>query len=253
MNDKTIDNLINEIAHETPNFSEDQNQKNAPSKQETRGRKNRGATKEHYEELKESYREFRRVPQNDSFNNDIVERVSGEIIEPDDVETFKELYRLTCYSVLEDFQKENEELCKKGAYMWYKRVLIKIKANVPKITADDIEKAWAVWDVLKEFLEYIGLYITYETFENVTSIYKYQLEDRQKLSARYGEFLKKINIERDSALLNELQYNPYNQTNKMFIAKVHGIIEKTEPKTIEVNHHIENFESISAYRLTEKE
>ena len=100
-------------------------------------------------------------------------------------------------------------------------------------------------------MESIGLYITYETFEKVTGIYKYQLRDREKLNTKYSEFLKKITNDCDSALINEIQYNPFNQTNKIFIAKVHGIIEKTEPKTIEVNHNISNFRNISKYRIEE--
>lgn len=258
MNDKTIDNLIDEIAQNTPNFTEDQNQKNAPSKQEERrGRKNKGITeksrREYIEEYAREKRTFRHIEQPQNFVPEIVERVKGEVIEGENIEEFKELYKLTCESILEEYKANNEELVKKHPYNWYKPLLIEIKKNVPKVGAEEVEKLTAIWDCLAELLFFIGLYPTFETFQYMTNVYKYQLEERQKLNPKYADLLKKIRIESENALVNEIATNPYNQTNKIFLAKVHGIIEKTEPKTIEVNHHIENFESISAYRLTEKE
>ena len=257
MKDFSIENLIEDIAEEVRengDFCQDQNQKNAPSngERETRGRKNQGKTQEHYQEYKESKKEFRRIPQN-GFSDEIIERVNGEVVESENLDNFKECYSLTCYGVLDKFLQDNEELAKKSVFLWYKRVLIEIKKNTPKVGADEVEKLSIIWDVLSEFLEYIGLYITYETFQKVTNIYKYQLEDRAKLSPKHADFVKKINIERDNALINELQYTPFTQTNKMFIAKVHGIIEQTAPKQIEVTHNIQNFDNISSYRLIEDE
>ena len=233
-----IDNLINEISADFRQAGD-----------EKRGRTNRGVTKDNREAYKKELRTFNSVKQPPDFNNEIIERVNAEVVPDDNIENFRELYKLTCFSCLDNFINENEELSKKSPFIWYKRVLILIKQNTPKISARDLDKCVAVWDVLSEFMEYIGLYITYETFQKVTSIYKYQLEDLQKVNSKYTDFLKKISIERDSALLNELQYNPYNQTNKMFIAKVHGIVEQTAPKQIEVTHSIQNFDNIAAYRL----
>lgn len=195
------------------------------------------------------YREFNHVKQGDNFS---IEKIDGEVV-GEDIENFKELYRLTCFDCLERFQNDNSALAQKAPFIWYKRVLLDIKKNTPRITYKDIEKCGAVWDVLTELLDYIGLYITYETFEKVTSVYRYQIEKMAVSSPKHKDFLQKINIERDSALLNELQYNPYNQTNKIFIAKSHGIIEKTETKTIEVNHNIRNYDSLPMYqdRLTQ--
>lgn len=238
-----VNNLIDNLV------TENKPAKDQEAKHDPRGRKNRGDTAEHYEEYKKSLRDFKTTEQPPKFKSEIIERVAGEVVEPENLEQFRELYKLTCFDVLETFEQDNQELIKKPVFYWYKRVLLKIKENTPKITADEPEKMGAVWDVLKEFLAYIGLYITFETFQNITGIYKYQIEDRAKLSPKHAELLKKILIERDSALVNELQYNPYNQTNKMFIAKVHGIIEKTEPKQVEVTHHMDNYGSISAYRL----
>jgi hypothetical protein len=248
MNDNNIDTLINEISAD---FCQDQNKKSASSN-EKRGRTNKGMAKENREIYKEDRKRFNAIKQPLNFNNEIIERVGAEVVENENIEEFKELYKLTCYTCLDDFVRDNEELAKKSSFLWYKRVLIKIKENTPKIYASDLEKCIAVWDILSEFMEYIGLYITFETFQKVTSIYKYQLEEMTKLNPKYVDFVKKINIERDSALLNELQYNPYNQTNKMFIAKVHGIVEQTAPKQIEVTHNIQNFDNISAYRLKDR-
>ena len=78
------------------------------------------------------------------------------------------------------------------------------------------------------------------------------MKNKEELSPKYKAFNEKIDIERDSDLLNELQYNPYNQTNKIFVAKVHGFVEKTEPKKIEVVHNVPQFNSIERYKLEEK-
>ena len=215
------------------------------------GRPNKSSTINHYEEHKKSLREFRHTPQPDNYNNEIIQAAGAEVLNPDIISDYKELYKITCESILADFARDNPELIKRHPYNYYKQLLIMIRQNTPKITADDIDKAQAAWEVLTQFMESIGLYITYETFEKVTGIYKYQLRDREKLNTKYSEFLKKITNDCDSALINEIQYNPFNQTNKIFIAKVHGIIEKTEPKTIEVNHNISNFRNISKYRIEE--
>lgn len=238
---------IESIANSAVNsiFASDHEQKT-----EKRGRKNRGLTDSHYEEKKRMYREFNHVKQGDNFS---IEKIDGEVVVGDDIENFKELYRLTCFDCLERFQNDNSALAQKAPFIWYKRVLLDIKKNTPRITYKDIEKCGAVWDVLTELLDYIGLYITYETFEKVTSVYRYQIEKMAVSSPKHKDFLQKINIERDSALLNELQYNPYNQTNKIFIAKSHGIVEKTEPKTIEVNHNIRNYDSLPMYKSIETE
>lgn len=221
-------------------------------KKETKGRKNRGQTLTSYENFKQEYKTFRRIEQPEHFNSDLIERVSGEIVE-DSAENFEELYKLTCDSILTQFIEENAELVKKHPYNWYKRLLIQLKKNTPKIYPDDIDKCLIVWEQLKELLNSIGLYITYEAFEQLTSIYKYQLKDRQKLNPKYSDFLKKIEIDSNTALIGELSYNPYNQTNKIFLAKVHGIIEKTEPKQIEVHHDIRNYNNLPMFNEGQNE
>lgn len=240
-----IDNLISGAVGESLQDTKkplDQAKKST-LKAEKRGRKNRGLTSEHYEIKKQDRKDFRAVKQGDNFN---IEKCSCEVV-GDSTAEFAELYKLTCYSCLDSFLVENSELSKKPPFIWYKRVLLDIKKNTPKISYKDLDKCVAVWDILADFMDYIGLYITYETFEKVTSIYKYQLEKMAELSPLYKDFIQKINIERDSALLNELQYNPYNQTNKIFIAKSHGIVEKTDTKTIEVNHNIRNYDSLPMF------
>jgi hypothetical protein len=225
--------------------SEDQN-KNTPKKKETRGRKNRGLTGKHYNEYKEYKKNIRNIEQPTQFNDSIVERVQAEIINDSEIEQYKELTQLTFDTVLDDFKQNNAELIKKHPYNYYKKILIALKKQLPKITADDIDKCFIVWDCLAELLTSIGLYITWGAFEQLTSIYKYQIEDREKqgLSPKYTDFVKKINKECDTALINELEYNPYNQTNKIFLAKVRGFVEKTEPKQIEVHHDIRNYDSL---------
>ena len=217
-------------------------------KEEKRGHKNRNKSDTHYAEYVREKKEFRKIAQPENFPSEYIEKVEGEIIADDDIEQFTELYRMVCYDVLNNFKTNNADLAKKHPYNWYKKILIGIKKNTPKITASDIDKAIAVWGVLSEILEDIGLYITYEAFEKVTSIYKYQLESRQNLSPKYADFVKKIATDTKSAMIGELSYNPYNQTNKIFLAKAqHGMIENTSPKVIEVNHNIRNYENLPMF------
>lgn len=227
----------------------------APKKKKS-GRKNLGLTKEHAEEKNRYRREIKATPYAESFPPNIIEKVQGEIITEDsgeDAERFKELYKLTCYSVLEDFQRDNEDLVKRHPYTWYKKVLIRIKQQTPRVEREELDKLIAIWDVLKEFMADIGLYITYETFQNMANIYDYQLVKMAEVSPKYKDFRQRILYERDCALVDELQHNPFNQTNKIFIAKCHGIIEKTENRTVEVMHSIKKIDDIPIFGIEDQE
>jgi hypothetical protein len=238
------------------NLGQDQAQKSIknefPEKQK-RGCKNRGLTEKHKREYNDKKRDFKRnlrqVPQQNDFSDEIIEKLEGEIVKEDDLTAYAELYKLTCDSVLDEFKSNNTELCKKHPYMWYKNLLIELKKYVPVVTYKDIDKLYIVWDSLSYILKTIGLYITYELFQDFTKVYDYQLKKQAELNPKYNDFIQKINIDRDNALMNELAFNPYNQTNKIFIAKSHGIVEKTEPKQIDVNYNVRNYDNISNYRI----
>lgn len=231
--------------------------KESNQKRKKAGRPNKNLTKLNYEKEKAQqradYHYFMDQKSPDNFNKNIIERVNGEIVDKNDLETFKELYQLTCDSILDQFRQDNPELIKKHPYNYFKPLLLEVKKNVQRITADDIEKCFVVWDCLSDLLYNIGLYPTFELFQFMTNIYKYQLENRKSLSSLYVDFLKKISMESDGALINELAMSPYNSTNKIFLAKVHGIVEKTEPKQIEITHNIQSFNNISKYRLENSE
>jgi len=208
------------------------------------GRPNQGLTDFINDNRRDTKRIIRNLSQPDNFRENIIERVQGEIIDDNELSQFEECYRLTCETIINDFRENNPELIKKHPYNYYKRILIRIKKAVPPVSYKDIDKLIIIWDILKEWLNDIGLYITYETFEQLTNVYKYQLKKGEELSPKYGDFVEKINKDCDTALINELSFNPYNQTNKIFLAKVHGIVEKTEPKQIEVTHKIRNYDEL---------
>ena len=180
-----------------------------------------------------------------------IERVEGEIVE-DNIEEFKRLYQMTCAQVLRDYKEENEDLVKRHPYLWYKPLLIRLKRNTPKVSADEVEKLEVVWDILKDFMAEIGMYITYETYCNLLSIHDYQLVKRGEVNPKYVELRKKIFIERDEALMDELQHNPYSQPNKIFVAKTHGILEQTQSKTIEVIHTTPKLDEIPIFGIDQK-
>ena len=238
----SVDNLINGIC-------EDQKTEIKCDLDNKKGVVNTGRTKKHCNDRNKINSVIYNQEQPRTFDNQIIEKIEGEIIAADDLEQFAELYQLTCESVLDDFIANNDELVKKHPYNWYKRVLINIKKKVPAVTYKDIDKLFIIWDTLAELMRTIGLYPTFETFSIMTGIYKDQLKRQAELSPKYVDFLQKISSECETALLNELHYNPYNQTNKIFLAKVAGIVEKTEPKQIEVNHNIRNYDNINRYRL----
>lgn len=249
--DSTIDNICNEIKNGKNKNNSDSLQDQQTTKK--RGAINKGLTQQLKKEFKEDRKQFRNIKQPDNFSGDLIEHCSGDVVNLDNIKEFKEAYQLTCDSILNQFAADNADLVKKHPYNWYKKLLLEIKQNVPPVSYKDIDKLIVIWDILSNLLDSIGLYITFETFEKMTKVYKYQLENMGKVNPKYIEFVKKINKDCDSSLINELAYNPYNQTNKIFIAKVHGIIEKTETKTIEVNHNIKNYDNIAAYRLQDQQ
>lgn len=250
--DSNIDSQIKDLQQKyMDHLSTDQQQKeikkpDKPQKKETRGRKNRGLTELHAKEKNKFCVDIRNTPQQLTFDN--IEHLNGEVINNDDINQFAELYFLTCQSVLDQFISNNPELKPQQNYIWYKRLLIELKKHCPLVTYKELDKLYIVWDCLTWLMDTIGLYITKETFLLFTKTYDYQYRKMEEVNPAYIEFTQKINNARDNALLNELQYNPYTQTNKMFVAKVHGIIEKTEPKQIEVHHDIRDFSSLPMFK-----
>lgn len=210
----------------------------ARSDQTKKGRKNQGLTDIHRNEYnalkKEEYRTFKSIPHYDA-----------EIVNIEDLNQFKELYQTTCTDVLINFSTNNEELVKKHPNMWYKRLLLDLKRNTPKLSIDNIDKLIIVWDCMRDLLNYIGLYMTYEVFRKVTDIEKKSLESRTELSPKYNDFLQKIYNDCKDDLQAEIYYSPLNSVNKIYLNKsVYGVIEKTEQKTIEVNHNIRNYNNL---------
>lgn len=201
-------------------------------------------------------REFYGIHQKNSFKPEIVEnieKIQGEIIDSDDLNQFKELYTLTCQTVLDNFMTDNADLTKKYAHSWFRRLLLEIKKNTPKLTANDIDKLPIVWDCISYIMDTIGLFMTYECFYKVTGIDKKLIENRKGVNQKYIDFLAKIYTDCRSALENELYYSPFNTVSKMFMAKsVYGIIEKTEPKQIEIHHDITNYNALPMFKDEKK-
>ena len=251
-----VQNIISDtVGKIIEDSAKDQNQSGYKSQREEgnkSGRKNRGQTnrnkREHSKEYAEIQRDIRRAENSKDFPNEIIEKVQGEVIGREDTEGFKECYSLTCESILEQFQTDNEELCKKHPSNWNKQLLVQIKRNVPKVNIEDLERLEAVWDVLKELVLSIGLNPTMENFFFITNTYKDMFEKRAELSPEYRTFLEKIYKDSRDSLINDLNNNPYNQTNKIFLAKsVYGIVEKTEPKQIEVHHDIRQYDNLPMF------
>ena len=70
-------------------------------------------------------------------------------------------------------------------------------------------------------------------------------------SPRHAVFLKKIYNDRDLAMENELAYNPYNQTNKIYLHKLHGYVEEGKTQHIEVSHSIREFDNLPMFSSNE--
>ena len=234
-----IDNIIEQAAAGAPDKA---------------GRKNKGISKLHKQiNNKFLYDEGRRVFNAPNSPEPPVEKLTGEIIDTDNLEQFRDYFLMQCNDTLTDFKANNPELIKKHVYNWHKQLLIELKHNTPRVGPEELDKLIIVWDCLKELLYYIGLYPTFELFSIFTGVYKYQLENRWGLNPKYIEFKQKITADVNNGLINDLHNNPFNQTNKIFLAKTRGIIEQTAPKTIEVKHQITNYDDISSYRLDKKE
>ena len=222
----------------------------APGK---KGTKNTGLTKYHSREREKNRTNINRAVWNTPNSPAPVEWVQGEIVDNDNIEQFREFFQAACINTLEQFKKDNPELIKKHVYNWHKQLLIELKHNTPPVEAGELDKLIIIWDCLKELLYVIGLYPTFELFSIFTGIYKYQLEKIYGLNPKYIEFTQKITADVNNGLINDLHSNPYNQTNKIFLAKTRGIIEQTAPKQVEVVHQIQKYDDISSYRIEQKE
>ncbi len=240
--EESINNICNDVlksgksAEKCSVMASDQTKK-TPTRS-GRGRKNKGLTELHRQEYNSS-----KLEEWHKFKS--IEHCKGEIVNTDDLIQFKELYQTTCTDILTEFIANNEELAKKHPNMWYKRLLIEIRRNTPKVNADDLNKLIIIWDCLRDLLNYIGLYMTYEVFRKVTDIEKKLLENRTELSPKYNDFLQKIYNDCKDDLQAEIYYSPLNSVNKIYLNKsVYGVIEKTEQKTIEVNHNIRNYNNL---------
>ena len=231
MLDETINSICNEI-------------KSGRSDLAAAGRKNRGITKKNNDAYKKFQKELRKKPQT-------IKKIDGDIIPSDDLEQFRIEYNNICSRVLAVFKADNKELTEKYPYLWYKQLLIELKKHCPPITANDIEKCFIVWDALTLLLNTIGLYITCESFYLFTNTYKYQFEKLAESSPRHAAFLKKIYNDRDLAMENELAYNPYNQTNKIYLHKLHGFVEEGKTQHIEVSHSIREFDNLPMFSSNE--
>lgn len=213
------------------------------------GQKNHGITNKSRMQYRKEYAaektNFMYMPQPEEFT---IEKVNGEIIAQDDLQAFQELYTLTCHDVLQQFKADNADLIKKPSYMWYKPLLVQIKRNVPAVGVEELEKLEIIWACLFDFLLDIGMHPTIQTFEYMTGIYKYKLEKMQDLRPGYADFLKRIYQESKSALIDELQHNPYSQTNKIFIAKsYYGLQEDKPVQHIEIHHDIRNIDNLPMF------
>lgn len=260
-----LNDIINDTTNEliSQKSALDQNQKSTVKYESIRkdgeksGRKNKGITNKNYDEFLEEYKEYKREVRstpNYGFNDEIIEHVKGEIVEKDNIEEFQEMYLLTCEQILEQFKEDNAELVKKHPYNWHKQLLIKIKSNTPKLSIEDIDKLGAVWECLSVLLFNIGLYPTFEIFSLMTNTYKEQYLKRKELNPKYGALLEKIFNDSKNALISELSTNPYNQTNKIFLAKsIYGLVEKNEPKQIEVHHDIRNYDNLPMFNDSRNE
>ena len=231
MLDDTINSICNEIKANRPD-------------QAAAGRKNRGISKKNNDDYKRFQKELRKKPQK-------IQKIDGEIVSSDDLEQFRIEYNSICSRVLAQFKADNKELTEKYPYLWYKQLLIELKKYCPPITYNEIDKCFIVWDALTLLLNTIGLYITVETFYLFTGTYKYQFEKKAGESPKHAAFLKKIYFERDLAMENELAYNPYNQTNKIYLHKLHGFVEEGKTQHIEVSHSIRDFDNLPMFSSSE--
>ena len=138
--------------------------------------------------------------------------------------------------------------------MWYKKLLILLKRNTPKITVNDIDKMIIVWNCIRELLNDIGLFMSYEVYRKVTDIYKHDIEKKAQLSPKYKDFYQKIYDDCKDDLQNEILFSPYNSVNKIYLNKaVYGVVEREEPRKIEVMHSIRNYDSLPMFGRSENE
>ena len=217
----------------------------------TKGRPDTGQTSQHDKARKETDKAFRKIKPLETFNPDLIERVEGEVIEVQDDKTFLELYAAAVQEEKERFFEEYPEKIKRPPHEWYSYMFILIKKHIPKVSLkDNPERVEGVWEVYRELITSIGLFPSRGSFETFTGLYIQDME--QSLNPKYIELAKNIRRECCKNLEDQTTYNPYTQTNKIFLLKsVYGYRENDQ-QTIEVNHTIKKIDDIPIFGIEDK-
>ena len=166
-------------------------------------------------------KQLRAVKSINGFNKEIVGDGAGL---PDDINNFRDLYQLTIDDVKSRFFIDNEYVINKHPYVWYNRLLMALKKELPRVTIDQPQRVAVAWDAFKGLMYDIGLFPTYEAFQNLTGIYKEQVS--KQLSPDWVQLSQKMFADCKASMLDQVNINPATQINKIFILKsVYGYTE----------------------------
>lgn len=184
---------------------------------------------------------FRDIEQKDVFNNEIITQAgAGEL---DQVANFKDLYQITIDQVKAQFFIDNEYVLNKHPSIWYNRLLMALKKELPRVTYKEPDKVRAAWEAFKNLMYEIGLFPTLEAFQNLTDLYAYTLKEGSSPEAL--NLIKNIKEECRRAMVDQVNTTPLTQINKIFILKsVYGYNENGAADRPEVEHTTRNINEL---------
>ena len=213
-----------------------------------KGRPNKGLSKAAQKERVQTKSIYAAITPPETFKPELVERVTGEVIDIKDTKQFLELYQLTIDTVKEQYFNEHPDNLKRPPHEWFAQLLYICRENTPRIDNNNIEAVAGVWDIFCKLMQDIKLFPTREAFTNLTGIYKQSIDKR--LTPEWISLSQKMQHDCESGLVNQVAFNTNTQINKLFLLKsVYGYKEADTQKTIEVNHTIKKIDDIPLFGL----
>lgn len=211
-----------------------------PEGDRERGRPNLGLTDDNKQAIYEKNKAFRRIEQKEDFNPEIVGAAGADL---DQIQNFKDLYQMTIDQVKANFFIENEFVLNKHPSIWYNRLLMALKKELPRITIKEPERAGAAWECFKGLMYDISLFPTREAFQNLTDLYIYEVN--RQVSPEWVAIKTKMIQDCEMAMRDQVNTTPLTQVNKLFILKaIYGYSENGPQKDNEIERKARNINEL---------
>lgn len=221
-----------------------------PDEKRKQGRPARGMYDADIKKRSEYKKQFSAIVQPTNFNTEIVPEAGAADL--DQIKNFADLYQLTIDTVCARFFADNPQLIKKHPSIWYNKLLMDIKKDLPKLDYINVDRVAVAWEAFKILMYNIGLFPTMEAFHNLTGLYL----DRflRALNPAAVDFYKNMRADCKAAMTDQVNINPVTQVNKLFILKsVYGFSEAGPVSSgDDIGRAVRNIDDIPLFEIDDK-